>query len=118
MTLRVEEISRLKPKKSKEETCFKESRSSLFQDGSTTTLLDGTPSKMDANHPTPLASTQQQQQLQPDLYQWPVVLAMLPPLLAVYFGKQVDEWTDCLMLVTVALYLYGLVRGLSIEIFN
>lgn len=45
-----------------------------------------------------------------DFYQWPVFLAILPPLLSIYYGGKMEEWSEGFMLVIVAFYLYGLIK--------
>ena len=46
-----------------------------------------------------------------DVYQWPVGLALLPPLLSLYYGGSVQAWNEYFMLLVVAFYLYALVKG-------
>lgn len=45
-----------------------------------------------------------------DYYQWPVFFAILPPLLSLYYGGKVEEWSEGFMLLVIAFYLYGLVK--------
>lgn len=47
-----------------------------------------------------------------DWYQWPVMLAILPPLLTMYYGGNVEQWSEGFLLVIVGGYLYGLVKGI------
>lgn len=47
-----------------------------------------------------------------DWYQWPVMLAILPPLLTMYYGGNVEQWSEGFLLAIVGGYLYGLVKGL------
>lgn len=44
--------------------------------------------------------------------QWPVMIAMLPPLMTLVFGGTVQEWTERFMLPVICIYLYGLISGL------
>jgi hypothetical protein len=46
-----------------------------------------------------------------DFYQWPVLLALLPPLLTLWYGGKVDEWSEMFMMIVVAFYLYGLIKS-------
>lgn len=45
-----------------------------------------------------------------DYYQWPVFFAVLPPLLTIYYGGKIEEWSEGFMLLIIAFYLYGLIK--------
>ena len=45
-----------------------------------------------------------------NLSNWPVILAILPPFLSLFYGGKVEEWSQWIMLFVVAFYLYGLVK--------
>jgi hypothetical protein len=60
------------------------------------------------HRPIPPSPTQS---LLSDLYQWPVFFAILPPILSLYYGGKIGEWSEGFMLVVIAFYLYGLIKG-------
>ena len=45
-----------------------------------------------------------------DVYQWPVLFAVLPPLLTLYYGGRIEEWAEGFTLLVIAFYLYGLIK--------
>lgn len=45
-----------------------------------------------------------------DFYQWPVLLPILPPILSIYYGGKIEEWTEVFTLLVVAGYLYGMIK--------
>jgi hypothetical protein len=48
-----------------------------------------------------------------DFYHWPVLFAILPPVLSIYLGGKVEEWNEGFLLIVIAFYLFALVKGTS-----
>ena len=51
-----------------------------------------------------------------DYWQWPVFFAILPPLLTLYYGGRVEEWSEGFMLLVMAFYLYGLIKRMLVHV--
>jgi hypothetical protein len=49
-----------------------------------------------------------------EYYQWPVLFAVLPPLLSLYYGGKVEEWNEAFLLLIIAFYLYAIIKGFII----
>jgi len=43
-------------------------------------------------------------------YSWPIVFAVIPPMGALVYGKS-DVWSDFLLLLLIAFYLYNIIKG-------
>ena len=50
-----------------------------------------------------------------DFYQWPVFFAILPPILTLYYGGKIEEWSEGFMLLVIAFYLYGLIKSIFLS---
>ena len=44
-------------------------------------------------------------------YSWPIAFAVVPPMGALIYGKS-DVWSDFLLLLLIAFYLYNIIKGM------
>lgn len=45
-------------------------------------------------------------------YSWPIAFAVIPPMGALIYGKS-DVWSDFLLLLLIAFYLYNIIKGMK-----